>query len=105
MYEDLYGFSGSDLEEARLALEPILGVHFTPRDSLYLGGSYYLAENNSETFILQRNVDELDDEPAEEEFADIPILLYVEGTTRPAELEKALTASLADVVLLRRYQY
>jgi len=52
-----------------------------------VGDYYRLGSMREEHFILQRNVDLLDNDPAELEFPEAGILLYVEGTERSEELE------------------
>lgn len=100
---DLYGLKVENLESARIMIEQALGFHLAEHESLYLGGSYYRWGNlGQEHFILQRNIDPFDNEPAELEFPEITILLYVNETERPIELEQILTAKIPNIKLLRR---
>jgi hypothetical protein len=100
---DLYGFRNDDLEAAKLAVERSLGVRLAAHESLYLGGNYYrLGGLGGEHFILRRNIDLLDDEPAELEFPEIGILLYVNETEQARDLEQILTAKIEGLLLLRR---
>jgi hypothetical protein len=100
---DLYGFRKDNLEDARIAFQQALGVTMVPRDSLYLGGSYYrYASSGQENFMIRRNLDPFDGEPAELDFPDMPVLLYVNETERSRELEQILTTNIPSLVLLRR---
>ena len=100
---DLYGFSEDDLEAARLAIERSLGIRLAAHESLYLGGDYYrLGHGGEEHFVLRRNIDPFDTEPAESKFPQARILFYVNETERPEEIEMLLLKQLPNVVLLRR---
>jgi len=104
--DDLYGFKHDNLEAARIAVEQALGIRLVAHESLYLGGDYYrLGSMREEHFILRRNIDLLDNEPAELEFPEAGILLYVEGTKRSEELEQILTTRIAGLRLLRRKKF
>jgi hypothetical protein len=98
---DLYGFNTDDLEAARLAVEQALGIKLVAHESLYFGDYYRLGRSLEEQFILRRNIDPFDSEPAELKFPQARILLYVDGTERPEEIE-TLLANVPDIVLLRR---
>jgi hypothetical protein len=97
---DLYGFASEDLEGIRRALEDALGFRFSPHESSYKGGDYYLREDGEERLTLQRNLDLDDGEPAEQSYPDVKTLLYVEGTERP-EFFAGVVAELAGGTLLR----
>jgi len=100
---DLYGFGNDDLEAAKLAVEQALGIRLTAHESLYFAGNYYrLGRLGEEHFILRRNIDPFDGEPAELEFPEVGILLYVNETERPRELEQILTTKTPGLLLLRR---
>jgi len=99
---DLYGFSTDGLEATRLAIEQALGIRLVAHESLYLGGDYYrLGRGHEEQFVLRRNIDLLDAEPAELKFPQARILFYVNETERPEEIQKLLI-ELPDIALLRR---
>lgn len=99
---DLYGFSSADLKEAKNILEAALSIHFDARDSAYEGGDYFHhGERDGEDFVLKRNVDPFDDEPAELSFPTYPILLYVNDTLRSEELQQKLAQVEGNLVLLR----
>jgi hypothetical protein len=107
-YSDLYGFLSEDLDEVARVIASSLGVHFSPHESLYHGGNYYLGEdeNASVTFRLQRNLDLLETEPgdawAEPEFKRYPNLLYIDGGVAPLEIEKAILETFKDAAALLR---
>ncbi len=99
---DLYGFSSDDLKETKNLLEAALGIHFDARDSTYEGGDYFHhEERDGEDFMLKRNVDPFDDEPAELFFPTYPILLYVNHTLRSENLQQKLAQVEGNLVLLR----
>ncbi len=102
MTNDLYGFKDGDLEHARMAVEQALDVRMVPHESLYLGDYYRLGSSGQENMVLRRNVDPLDGEPAEQAFANMPLLLYVTDTDRPEELQQILTSKIPGLTLLRR---
>ena len=101
-YSDLYGFFSDDLDELASIIGSSLGITFSSHESLYHGGDYYLWEDEitSESFRLQSNRDLLESAPedawAEPEFRQYPSLLYVSGTVRPAEIEKAILETLKE---------
>ena len=98
---DLYGCRLS-LIETKNQLETSLAIHFEARESTYQGGKYFRAGNRvAEHFEIKENLDSYDGEPLEQEFPGYPILLYVNRTLRPLELEKLIT-KMPDFFLLRR---
>jgi hypothetical protein len=97
---DLYGFLSDDIVAARGALEAALGQQFEARDSDYQGGEYFqLGKAGAEHFVLKRNVDPYDGDPAEQEFPQHPVIFYVNATARAAELRQKIAT--AGCVLLR----
>jgi hypothetical protein len=102
---DLYGFSNDNLELVRIEIEQALGLRLAAHESLYHGGDYYrLGSLGQEHFILQRNIDLIDNEPLESEFPEMKVLLYVNETERPEELELLLTTKVTGLQLLRRHE-
>ena len=99
---DLYGFRHWDLEAARVAVEHALNIRLIPHYSSYIGDYYRLDTIGEESFELRKNIDPLDNEPAEQEFPEIGVLLYVEGTDRAEEIEHILTTKIPELRLLRR---
>jgi len=103
---DTYGSRDMNLDSIRRAIETALGVEFHLHDSLYRGGDYYRCEDTPpERFILQRNHDLLDDEPAERDYSEYPVILYVEETARSSEITSLLRQSDAPLSLLKHKDY
>jgi hypothetical protein len=99
---DLYGFMSNDIEGARNILESSLGIQFGVRESAYQGGEYFqCGKTNDEHFVLKRNVDPIDGEPAEMSFPVHQILFYVNDTTRSADLQNRMNEGARDFALLR----
>ncbi|EIF8787542.1 hypothetical protein R2917_004638 [Salmonella enterica] len=99
-YYDLYGFSGSNLSEARELLESILNIVFCERDSTYHGGVYYLSgDKKYEHFILKENIDLFDNEPDEIDYPEYNYLLYINGTSRSSELKHEILNSNKFILL------
>jgi hypothetical protein len=99
---DLYGFLSEDIDRARSMLESSLGIRFAVRESNYQGGEYLQwGKTNDEHFVLKRNVDYIDGDPAEMSFPVHKILFYVNDTPRSADLKERLNRGAKDFVLLR----
>lgn len=99
---DLYGFMSNDIEGAKNILESSLGIQFNNRESDYQGGEYFQwGKTNDEHFVLKRNVDPIDGEPAEMSFPVHQILFYVNDTARSAALQERIEQGAKDFVLLR----
>jgi hypothetical protein len=97
----LYGIREASLALVKSELERLIGIIFEERESSYQAGIYYISgPANSEQFLLKRNVDPFDGEPAEQGFPDYPVILYINATERDAEL-KALVATRSGFALLR----
>lgn len=89
---DLYGAEKSCLLSARNDVERALGEIFEERDSSYQGGIYYMwGRSDSENFVLKLNIDPLDGDPVEQNYASYKILLYVNATNRSADIEKVIS--------------
>jgi hypothetical protein len=84
---DVYGIESNDIDQARVALETVLGIQLEGRYSDYVGEHYRGILPSGVSLQLRRNEDpvrgEQSDPPrelhAEPEFAPFPILLYVSG--------------------------
>src|SRR5260221_11957057 len=98
---DVYALPANDLETIRAVIETILGVKLVPHESLYLG-DYYLGKLNEEEYQLRKNIDPIDGEPVDSRFPITGSLLYVNGTRRAPEIEKALMTQMPGVALLSR---
>lgn len=102
---DLYGCKLA-LGEAKACLEELFGVRFESRDSTYQGGEYFrYGDASAEHFVLKKNIDPFDGEPAEMKFPDYPILLYVNATIRSTELQDAIGRLQGDYRLLRHEDF
>jgi hypothetical protein len=73
----VYEFSEGALPQLAAMIERSLGIRFELHESDMRGGEYYLHQTDAEQIILQLNRDNGD--TAEEDFADVPVLLYIEG--------------------------
>ena len=99
---DLYGFSSSDINEAKNLLEGALDIKFEAHDSSYQGGDYFRSmEITDEHFVLKRNIDPYDNEPVEMLFPGYPILFYVNDTSRSADLQGQMAQKAKSFDLLR----
>ena len=97
----LYGIRDASLGLVKSEVERLFGIIFEERESSYQAGIYYIfGQANSEQFLLKRNVDPFDGEPAEQGFPDYPVILYINATERDHEL-KALLATRSEFALLR----
>jgi hypothetical protein len=47
--------------------------------------------SDSENFVLKLNIDPLDGDPVEQNYASYKILLYVNATNRSADIEKVIS--------------
>ena len=98
----LYGLKSHDLVSAKKSVEYALGVNLIEAESSYHGGTYYRLKNiGEEHFVLQRNL-ELDDELAEDDFPDYPILLYANEARKPEDLQKLLFSEVKGISLLKK---
>ncbi len=101
-FYDLYGIKADSLDDAKAVLERLLAFSFKERESTYHVGTYYtFGDEAGEHFMLKRNLDPFDDVPAEENFPNSKLLLYVNETTRSDELQDALAKGGDAIILLR----
>jgi hypothetical protein len=99
---DLYGFLSIDIDEAKNLLEAAINIKFEARESSYQGGNYFRSGKTShEHFVLKRNIDPYDDEPAEMSFPEYPTLFYVNDTLRSDDLQEKMARRAESFVLLR----
>jgi hypothetical protein len=100
---DLYGFENDDIDVVRRNVEEALGLNLEENESSYHCGQYYRhGSSGQEHLILQRNFDSLEGEWAEDEFREVPLLLYVNATRRGDEIQQALVLQSPTARLLRR---
>lgn len=103
-FYDLYGTAQDDPAAAAAALSTALAVVFEERESAYQGVYGSAGSPDGERFILKRNVDPFDDEPAEADFPDFRVLLYVDevdDADRAASLREAIEQAAMGFRLLR----
>ncbi|WP_338638617.1 hypothetical protein [Burkholderia pyrrocinia] len=99
---DLYGFSSADLDKAKNILEAVFDIRFEVHGSSYHGDCYFkFGEVTGEHFVLKRNVDPFDDEPAEVAYPEHAVLFYVNDTSRSADLQEIVTQKVDGFILLR----
>ena len=99
---DLYGWKNSDMESTKLKVENVLGIKFELHESAYHGGDYYLyGKLEEENFSLEHNKDLDEDEPAEADFSEYILLLYVNRTKRSKQIRDLIEAGIDDVEFLR----
>ncbi len=99
---DLYGSILDDIHKAKDILETVFGIKFENRFSEYKGGEYYQwGQTSGEHFILKRNVDPIDGEPAEILFPNYKILLYLNDTPCSKELQEKIQKNTNIFTALR----
>lgn len=103
---DLYGFRNHDMALARGILESVLNIKLLERESDYQGGLYYLSGDSSgEHYLLKRNIDLADNEPAEPTFHKYSIIFYVNDTQQSDILKSRINEKAPDFILLRSEQF
>lgn len=96
----MFGFRAGDLIEIRSLVEERLGIKLLPHESSFHAGEYFRSGlPGNENFILQNNYDAADSDWTVPNHMDLPILLFVNETTRSTEIEEALEG-LAEAVSL-----
>ena len=97
----LFGVFAASVEVVADQVSRRLGITFELRDGLWHGGDYFIYEAESEQIIVQTNNDGgPPDEPAEEQFPQFPILIYV-TTQRREEMLTQLGRCDSHPQLLR----
>jgi hypothetical protein len=103
---DLYGLLSTHLCEAKDLLEDLLDIKFEDHESAYQAGNYFKnGKSFEEHFVLKRNLDPFDDEPAEMSFPKHPNLFYVNDSSRSKYLQKILSKKSKIIVLLRHESF
>lgn len=98
---DLYGIKKLNLQTARSIIERALGISFQTHESSWRGGEYFrCGAKGEESFVLQLNMCD-DDEPAEIDFPQYLILLYIEDTIRSDEIQALITNQGEEFELTR----
>ena len=103
---DLYGILDLDIDAAAVLLQDTLGVPFIARDSSFKGEYYSATGESLEEFELWDNFNKIEQDWAEPEFTEYPVLLYVAGTQRAQEIEDRIKAKMGTkAVLLQRKEF
>jgi hypothetical protein len=98
---DVFGFSSSDLEQVREALEDCLGIRFVPHESSFIGNYYLHGERYEKgNFLLRVNLDPEDGAPLYSEFSAFPILLEANDPDQSEQLAKLLQDKVKGCKLL-----
>jgi hypothetical protein len=100
---DLYGTRGMTVEELRDELETRLNVTFVARYSDDIGSYFKASGLGNENFSIQPNFEDNwdEDEVQEPEFANHPVLLYVNRTERGDDVRDELS-EIPGLEFLRR---
>jgi hypothetical protein len=100
---DLYGSMSEDMAKAKETLEDALEIDFIYKESGYYGGEYFFfGERGKENFIIKRNIDPIDGEPAEMKFPGSKILFYVNDTLRASDIHESVALKAKGFTLLIR---
>jgi len=98
----IYGVAEEQGDEFRSRLNETLGVVLVAHESSYRGVYYRAGSTGEEHIILQPNYLSQDDEWIDEEHKEYPLLLYVNETLRPDELDKLLSGKIPSLTKLKR---
>ena len=107
---ELWGFHTDDVEDARAAVERVLGVRMALHESDSIG-PYYFAEfcaphgeltlrPNKDPDVDEDEVEDPEDALAEPDFPDHGVLLYVDWHTSAHECREKMKALGSDAQLL-----
>ena len=99
---DMYGIIDGSLEAAKTAIEQALNVHLVLHESSYIGEYYESGGVSEENLVLRKNNDPFDNEPAELNFAEFPILFYVNDTNQSELYQQKLLSEIETIKLLQR---
>ena len=97
-----YGLSTHSLEDIRRRLNSVFGIELVAHDSTYRGAYYRFGPMGQEHFILQPNHLAHEDEWIDEDHQEFPLLLYVNETTRPDEIDRLMRREFPLVAKLKR---
>lgn len=101
---DLYGFAHRDAQHARSQIEALIGTSLKLHDSSYVSNGEYLTAPlpSGGTIALHMNYDEAEQEWAEDDFRDYPLLVYVDSGPQCDEWKAKLLGRLAGLHFLQR---
>ena len=97
---DLYGIDAETLDDARMIVSSLTLLPFVAHESGYIGDYFLASGQGEEELKLRENIDPLDGEPAERDFAGHRFLLFINGTERGGELRRMLQSD-PRITLLR----
>ncbi len=98
----LFGSKTHDMDSIHTELSACLKLRFKAGEGLYKGGDYYSLDMETGEYVLIQNNRELEDELAEEAFPDVPLLIYVTGTSDPDVWKDRIVNQLAIGEFLRQ---
>lgn len=99
----LFGYCGNSIERIAEAITSHLNVQPELGESSFRGGDYWLYRDGDEQAILQTNNDGgPSGEPAEEDFKEWPVLLYVEPENESGIVARLVQATIQPVLLCVR---
>jgi hypothetical protein len=102
MKHSVLGFSTTDVEQIRQAVEQALGIIMIPHDSLYFGEYYLWEGRGNEGLQLVLNEDPLDGEPFEVGHSHLGTLLYASlGIASYASYMPLLSSSVPSIYFIR----
>jgi len=97
-----YGLSTQSREDLIQQLNSAFGIEFTAHESAYRGVYHRSGPTGQEHFLLQPNYLTHEDEWIEEKHQEFPLLLYVNETTRPDEIDRLLQRAIPFATKLKR---
>jgi hypothetical protein len=100
-----YGLPAQSLEDLLQRLNSAFGIELTAHESLYWGVYYSSGPMGEEHFHLQPNYLAHEDEWIEENHREYPVLLYVNETTRPDEIDWLLLREMPFALKLKREDF
>ena len=105
-YYDIYGFGVDEIDNIAKKIEEFLQIKWVPRHSSFIGDYYQVGRHREESFKLQSNYSTEEGEWTIPEAKEYPILLYVNNTQRPEQIEASIRAAFdTNVNLLKRTQH
>jgi hypothetical protein len=93
----------STIDEAKGAIEASAGVSLAAHESAYRGGDYFRGDFDGVNLVLQTNFIEDDGEPAEAEFPEVSLLIYLDGEIRAVDLVASRLVTMGKVLRSSTY--
>lgn len=101
MRSSVYGLAAADLTQAKNEIERLIRITLEAHDSYYRAGDYYRYRGPGAEIILQRNYDPIDEAPAEEKAAELPVVVYVDTDVAARGMDQTLE-QMPAAKLIRR---